>query len=142
MLPADVISSLPAESLQRLSEYYRRLADDLASRAAEIARGEASRAAMRARKATLFEAAAVIGQYLESGLPYGAALTAAAAATGLDEAALDTAWRTRARKVHAENRNRQIIRLARRGLTNAQIGAETGLSAVQVGRILKRQMTG
>ncbi|MET4701994.1 hypothetical protein ABIE65_005043 [Constrictibacter sp. MBR-5] len=135
------IERLDPADLDRLASYYRRLAHHLESLAASRASRET--AAVRGVAYWSREIPARHAALVAAGTAHDAAADRIAAEmhvpAGTVAAYLDRHARAAAAAERAE-RNREIMRHARAGLSNAAIGRLVGLSGYQVGKIVRSEV--
>lgn len=90
-----------------------------------------------------WEAARAARRFVEGGWYYRDALSLCAASYGVREATIEIWLQDEYRACRAARRfwrDREIMRLAGLGWTNAQIGAHVGLTPQWVSRIIQRQL--
>jgi DNA-binding NarL/FixJ family response regulator len=90
-----------------------------------------------------FSSSQVLENFLTSGLPYEAALDAASAQTGIIPETIAYHWK---KALHARKNDTsggraiEVVRLAAKGWTNAEIGKELGIHPNSVSRIISKKI--
>jgi hypothetical protein len=138
----DILSSIDPAASRTLGTFYQRLADTLLAQAEYHEALAAANARRRARAAEARRAADAVDALVISGETPEAAIAAIAARLALDPVQIGAWWhhdRSRPRRV-ARQRDLEIMRLAGRGWTNAQLSAKFKLSESGVSRVIRRML--
>jgi AraC-like DNA-binding protein len=139
----DMLSSIDPATSRTLGTFCQRLADTLLAQAEYHEAVDAANARRRAKAAEARRAADAVAIRVERGETPEAAIADLAARLALDPAQIAAWWRqcwSRPRRA-ARRRDLEIMRLAGRGWTNAQLAAKFKLSESAVSRTIRRMLT-
>jgi DNA-binding NarL/FixJ family response regulator len=136
------LGTLDAKSLREMADWAGHLQKQCLDAAEDAERLEAERALVKERRRQVMESPALLAHYLTSGLSMDMAVKATAQATGLEPEAIRLFMRKakkNADRLAKEKRNRRILRLAKDGLSDREIGERLKLHQKSVARIISQE---
>ena len=139
--PALSLKTLPPAELDNLSKHFQYLADTCADMAEAARKRNHHTAYVRDYRKQIDDTVNAIRLKIDQGIDEATALRKVVAETRLPEATIFARWRLhnkRKARSYDKLRGAKIMQLKRRGHTNKEIGQKIGLSASQIGRIIRK----
>ncbi|WP_296996346.1 MULTISPECIES: helix-turn-helix domain-containing protein [unclassified Thalassospira] len=139
--PISSLKTLPADELRRLSQHFQYLADTCTAFARDADKRQHHREYTRDYRKAIEATVNAVRLEIENGTPEQHAIAKVAARTRLPESTISARWRLHKKRnlrSYDKFRNEKIMRLKRRGHTNAEIAQKIGLSRSQIGRIIRK----
>ena len=139
--PVLSLKTLPPAELSNLSRHFQYLANTCAELAEQARKREHHTGYVREYRKQIDATVDAIRAKIDQGIDEATALQKVVVETRLPEATIFARWRLhkkRKTKNYVKLQREQIMRLKRRGHTNKEIGQKIGLSASQIGRIIRK----
>lgn len=139
--PVSSLKTLPPAELRQLSRHFQYLADTCAAFARDAEKRKRHREYTRDYRKAIENTVNAIRLKIDSGLSEQDAIAKVVTETRLPEATISARWRLHKKRTlrsYDKFRDEKIMRLKRRGLTNAEIAQKIGLSKSQIGRIIRK----
>ena len=139
--PVSSLKTLPPAELRRLSRHFQYLADACETFARDAAKRQHHREYTRDYRKAIEDTVNAIRLKIDNGLSEQEAIAKVVIETHLPEATISARWRLHKKRnlrSYDKFRDEKIMRLKRRGHTNAEIAQKIGLSRSQIGRIIRK----
>lgn len=139
--PISSLKTLPPAELRRLANHYQYLADTCQSFARDADQRKHHREYTRDYRKAIEDTVNAVRLKIDKGMPEQEAIAKVVSETRLPEATISARWRLHKKRTlrsYDKFRNEKIMRLKRRGHTNAEIAQKIGLSKSQIGRIIRK----
>lgn len=139
--PISSLKMLPPAELHRLSKHFQYLADTCRSFARDADKKKHHREYTRDYRKAIEQTVNAVRLKIDEGMTEQEAIAKVVSETRLPEATISARWRLHKKRnlrSYDKFRNEKIMRLKRRGHTNAEIAQKIGLSRSQIGRIIRK----
>lgn len=139
--PLSSLKTLQPADLLKLASHFQHLADTCKAFARDAQKRKHHREYTRDYRKAIEDTVIAIKLKIDKGMPEQEAIVKVASETRLPEVTISARWRLHKKRnlrSYDKFRDEKIMRLKRRGHTNAEIAQKIGLSRSQIGRIISK----